>query len=114
VWGNVGFASNIFHFFSPKIRFKCLFDIVSYCLFPVQQQPQQQQQQQIHEEQTPPEKVTDEDLDMLENGRISRPVSESSDEGVNSEILQVEQRAAEEEKFSNSTFGKIVRTIQVC
>ncbi|XP_074650483.1 cyclic nucleotide-gated channel alpha-3-like [Tubulanus polymorphus] len=56
----------------------------------------------------------DTDLELVENGRLSRTLSfPNDDDDISSEILRVEQRATEEANFENTTFGKIVRTIQV-
>nr|CFW94217.1 Eka-cGMP gated channel alpha 5 protein [Euperipatoides kanangrensis] len=53
----------------------------------------------------------DEDLDNMENGRLSQDVSEHDD--ACSEIIRVEQQAVEEERRHDTTLGKLVRTLQV-
>lgn len=64
------------------------------------------------------EKLTDarpseDDLEIIENGGLSPQPSIKTDDDANSEIVRIEERADEEEKYHNSTFGRFVRTLQV-
>ncbi|KAK6173571.1 hypothetical protein SNE40_016996 [Patella caerulea] len=58
-------------------------------------------------------KSFEDDLEVIENGGLSPQLSVKTDDDACSEIIRIEQTAAAEDKYGNSTIGRIVRTLQV-
>lgn len=67
---------------------------------------------QSHDKLTSKRAVEDE-LEVLENGGLSPQPSLRTEDDACSEIIRIEQQDAAEEKFRNTTLGRIVRTLQV-
>ncbi|KAL8613453.1 hypothetical protein ACOMHN_007496 [Nucella lapillus] len=57
--------------------------------------------------------VTEEELEVVENGGLSpQPSVRTTDEDACSEIIRIEQQDAQEEKYNNTTMGRFVRSLQ--
>ncbi|XP_076446355.1 cyclic nucleotide-gated channel alpha-3-like [Babylonia areolata] len=56
---------------------------------------------------------TEEELEVVENGGLSPQPSVRTDEDACSEIVRIEQQDAQEEKYRNTTLGRIVRSLQL-
>ncbi|PVD34297.1 hypothetical protein C0Q70_05566 [Pomacea canaliculata] len=67
---------------------------------------------QSHDKLTSKRAVEDE-LEVLENGGLSPQPSLRTEDDACSEIIRIEQQDAAEEKFRNTTLGRIVRTLQL-